>query len=204
MKIIGSRGASPREPSCLLRAYLIAGMILPENFAVYDTPCETPIDPRDLRDCCGSFATGVTVVTTRTPEGDHGMTVNAFMSVSLDPPLICVSLGNASKMVAKIRKTRRFAVNILRHDMQRHALHFAGRRDELLTDMFMDHVGLPVLRNAAGILVCDLAQEIEAGDHILFLGRVTNLRRDPEAKPLLYHGGSFDKLSGFASQSQPA
>ena len=55
-----------------------------------DTATMDRIDPRALRDCCGSFATGVTVITTRTQDGDHGMTVSAFMSVSLDPPLISV------------------------------------------------------------------------------------------------------------------
>lgn len=151
----------------------------------------TEIDTRALRDCCGSFATGVTVVTTRTAEGDHGMTVSAFMSVSLDPPLICVSLGNQSRLLSKVARTKRFAVNILREDMRRHALHFAGQADETLTDLFHDHDGMPLLRGAVATLIADVVQEIEAGDHTLLLGQVRHLSRDPDAAPLLYHAGQF-------------
>lgn len=153
------------------------------------------IDPRALRDCCGSFATGVTVITTRTPEGDHGMTVSAFMSVSLDPPLISVSLGGQSRMLEKIRKSGRYVVNILAQHMRPHAMHFAGQTNEALTDLFEEHHNLPILRDAAAVIVCDVAQEIEAGDHVLFLGHVRHLDRNPAAAPLLYHAGQFGSLS---------
>ena len=155
------------------------------------TIAPAPIDTRALRDCCGSFATGVTVVTTRTAEGVHGMTVSSFMSVSLDPPLISIALGRGSKMQEKIRTSGRYAVNILSRGMRSHALHFAGRPDAALTDLFEDRHGLPVLRGAAAVLVADVAQQIEAGDHLLFLGQVRGLERDPEAEPLLYHAGQF-------------
>lgn len=159
-----------------------------------DTIGSAPINARALRDCCGSFATGVTVVTTRTAEGVHGMTVSAFMSVSLDPPLISISLGRGSKMQEKIPKSGRYAVNILTRNMRSHALHFAGRPDATLTDLFDDRQGLPVLRGAAAVLVADVVQQIEAGDHVLFLGHVRYLERDPEAKPLLHHAGQFGSL----------
>ncbi|MES0864948.1 flavin reductase family protein [Ruegeria sp. SCPT10] len=161
---------------------------------MYDTSTADTIDPHALRDCCGSFATGVTVVTTRTLDGDYGMTVSAFMSVSLDPPLICVSLSKQSKMLSKINTSRRFAVNILRHGMDRHALHFAGQTDNALTDLFKEQHGLPLLRDAAAVLVADLAQQVEAGDHVLFLGYVRHLERDPSAAPLVYHSGTFGSL----------
>ena len=154
-----------------------------------------PIDPRELRDCCGSFATGVTVITTRTPEGNHGMTVSAFMSVSLDPPLISVSLSRQSKMLEKVRKSGRYAVNILAQHMQPHAMHFAGRTDETLTDLFEERHDLPILRDVAAVIVCDVAQEVEAGDHVLFLGQVRHLDRSPSAAPLLYHAGQFGSLA---------
>lgn len=158
------------------------------------------IDPRAFRDCCGSFATGVTVVTTRTSEGDHGATVSAFMSVSLEPPLICISLDRRTKVLEKVRRSGRFAVNILASDMQAHALHFAGRRDARLADPFREYDGLPVLRNAAALLVADVVQLIEAGDHALLLGHVQFLERNREANPLLYHAGTFGVLAGNAAQ----
>ena len=161
---------------------------------MYDDISSNPVDPRALRDACGSFATGVTVVTTRTSDGDHGMTVSAFMSVSLDPPLICVSLDRRSKMVGKMRDSRRYAVNILEQNMRCHALHFAGRRDDKLTDLFEERHGMPVLRDAAALLVADVVKEIEAGDHLLLLGQVRHLDRNPDAAPLLYHAGRFGGL----------
>ncbi|NSY40210.1 flavin reductase family protein [Leisingera sp. ANG59] len=160
-----------------------------------DTTTVNIIDPRELRDCCGSFASGVTVITTRTPEGDHGMTVSAFMSVSLDPPLITVALDRRSKMLAKVRKSCRFAVNVLSQKMRPHAMHFAGHPDETLTDLFLERHGLPVLLGAAAVMVADVVQQVEAGDHVLFLGRVRHLGRDPAAAPLLFHAGQFGSLA---------
>ncbi|OBY27654.1 phenol hydroxylase [Leisingera sp. JC1] len=153
------------------------------------------MDPRAFRECCGSFATGVTVITTHTSEGDHGMTVSAFMSVSLDPPLIAVSLDRRAKMLPRLKVSRRFAVNILSQGMKAHALHFAGRSDERLMDLFLSSQGLPVLRGAAAVITADLMQQVEAGDHVLFLGHVRHLIRDSAATPLLFHAGQFNSLA---------
>lgn len=165
-----------------------------------DTAPLSAIDPRALRDCCGRFATGVTVITTRTAAGDHGMTASAFMSVSLDPPLICVSLDRRSRMLGKLRESLRFAVNILSQAMQPQAIHFAGRPDPTLTNPFTDAHGLPVLAGACALIIADVAQQVEAGDHVLLLGHVRHLRHDPAAAPLLYHAGRF---GAFAPGSLP-
>lgn len=153
------------------------------------------IDARDLRNACGSFATGVTVITTRTPEGDHGMTANAFMSVSLDPPLISISLDHKSKMRARIKASGRYAVSILGHDMEHVARHFAGRHDESLTAILEDRDDLPVVARAATVFLTEVVQEVEAGDHTLFIGRVTHLERRDEAEPLLFCGGKFARIA---------
>lgn len=159
-----------------------------------DSTGHTVIDPRVLRDCCGRFATGVTVVTTRTDEGDHGMTASAFMSVSLDPPLVCISVKNTSKMLAKVKSSGKYAVSILTGAMDRHALHFAGRPDAQLTNLFEERSGLPVLRGAVAVIVTDLVQQVEAGDHVLLIGHVRNLEFDRNGEPLLYHAGRFGSL----------
>lgn len=153
------------------------------------------IDPRALRDCCGRFATGVTVITTRTAEGDHGMTVSAFMSVSLDPPLIAISLNRQSKMLGKVQTSGRYAVNVLSQDMHLHALHFAGRPNDALADLFLDRHGLPILRNAAAVMLADVVQQVETGDHVMFLGHVRHLDQDPDAALLLFHAGQFGSLA---------
>lgn len=166
---------------------------------MFDSIPSAAIDPREFRDCCGRFATGVNVITTRTPEGDHGMTASAFMSVSLDPPLICISLGQGTKTLARIREAGRYAVNILSEDMHRHAMHFAGRPDQTLSDLFQERHGLPILRNAAAVIVADVVTQIEAGDHVLLLGHVRHLDHDPAAAPLLYHAGQFGSLAALGT-----
>lgn len=157
-----------------------------------DTP---DIHPRDLRDACGSFATGVTVISTQTDDGDHGMTANAFMSVSLDPPLISISLDHGSRMLAKVRQSGRYAVSVLGGDMEGIAMHFAGKFDPDLADPFSHIDGLPVVPNAPTVFLANVVQEVEAGDHTLFIGHVTHLERNNSALPLLFHAGRFVGLA---------
>jgi flavin reductase (DIM6/NTAB) family NADH-FMN oxidoreductase RutF len=155
----------------------------------------TAIDPRQLRDACGQFGTGVTVITTHCDGLDHGMTANAFMSVSLDPPLIAVSIAESARILGKIRKAGRFAVSVLADGMEGLAWHFAGKPRPELCDFFERRDGLPVIANAAATFVTDLADEILAGDHTIFLGRVRHMSHDPGTKPLLFLRGRF---GGFA------
>lgn len=159
---------------------------------------DSVFDTRALRDACGSFATGVTVISTSTPDGDHGMTANAFMSVSLDPPLISISLDRKSRMLDRVRVSGRYAVNVLAGDMEHVAMHFAGRHDPQLAQIFDRHDDLPVVPGAVAVFLADVEQEVEAGDHILFIGRVTHLERRPESRPLLFCGGRFEQLGSAA------
>jgi len=154
------------------------------------------IDPRDLRNACGSFATGVTVISTRTEDGDHGMTANAFMSVSLDPPLITISLDHKSRMRDKVRASGRYAVNVLADDMEPVAMHFAGRHNPELDGIFRESDGLPVVPGASTVFLAEVVQEVEAGDHTLFIGKVTKVDREEAARPLLFCGGKFGALAG--------
>lgn len=154
----------------------------------------TDFDSRAMRDACGSFATGVTVITTRSDEGDHGMTANAFMSISLDPPLISISLDRNARMLGRIRASGRYAVNVLAEDMEALAWHFAGRHNPEMADVLEQQDGLPVIPGAAAVFLTEVAQEVEAGDHTLFIGRVTGLSRRPEATPLLFCSGKFHRL----------
>lgn len=155
-----------------------------------------PVDPQALRECCGRFATGVTVVTTRTPEGDHAMTISAFMSVSLDPPLICISVKRGAKMLSRVRSSGQYAVSILAVNMRAHAMHFAGRPDTALEDIFEERAGMPVIRGAAAVIVAEVAQQVDAGDHVLLVGRVWHLEQTPSARPLLHHAGRFAAIDG--------
>lgn len=152
-------------------------------------------DARQMRDACGSFATGVTVISTRTEDGDHGMTANAFMSVSLDPPLITISLDRNSKMLGKLRESGRYAVNVLADDMKPLAMHFAGRNDPGLGTIFAESDGLPIVPGSRAVFLTEVEKEVEAGDHTLFIGRVTSIKRNEQAQPLLFSDGKFAKLA---------
>ena len=162
-------------------------------------------DPRELRAALGAFATGVTVVSTRHDGADHGMTANAFMSVSLDPPLIAVSIDRRAKMLAKISAAGRYAVSVLAEDMEGVAAHFAGRPTPGAPVVFEDYSGLPAVGGAAAHFAARLHSAVAAGDHVLFIGEVEAFRRR-EARPLLFHAGGFRALpethaasGGFAS-----
>src|SRR5690606_100627 len=106
------------------------------------------LDPRTFRNTCGVFATGVNVITTHCDGHDHGMTANAFMSISLDPPLIAISIAEKARMLEKIQKSGRFAVSILASGMDAVAWHFAGKPNGELRDLFDELGGLPVIRGA--------------------------------------------------------
>src|SRR5689334_1072780 len=96
------------------------------------------IDARIFRDACGTFATGVNVITTHCDGHEHGMTANAFMSISLNPALIAISIAERAKMLPKIQKSGRFAVSVLACGMDKVAWHFAGKPDGQLVDLFDD------------------------------------------------------------------
>lgn len=162
------------------------------------------IDPKELRRACGAFATGVTVITARDAAGDHGMTANAFMSVSLDPPLIVVSVNRKARMLAKIEAAGRFGVSILAEHMEPVAWHFAGKPKPELTDLFQDFHGLPVLRGAVAYFALRLHQAVDGGDHMLFVGAVEGLSRT-EGRPLIFHEGRFAALPrpGWTQSSWP-
>ncbi|MDJ1009250.1 MAG: flavin reductase family protein [Paracoccaceae bacterium] len=157
-------------------------------------PAPDRIDPIAFRNACGAFATGVTIVTTRAEGRDHGMTANAFMSISLDPPLIAVSIAKTAKMLALIETSGRFAVSVLAAGTEELAMHFAGRPSEALSDPLRDLDGLPVARAAAAVFATDVAQAVEAGDHVIFIGAVRALETAPDTQPLTFHKGRFGRL----------
>jgi flavin reductase (DIM6/NTAB) family NADH-FMN oxidoreductase RutF len=162
------------------------------------------IDPKELRRACGAFATGVTVITARDAAGDHGMTANAFMSVSLDPPLIVVSVNRKARLLPKIEAAGRFGVSILAEHMEPVAWHFAGKPKPELTDLFQDFHGLPVIRAAVAHFAVRLHQAVDGGDHMLFIGAVEGLARS-EGRPLIFHEGRFGALPrpGWTQSSWP-
>lgn len=156
---------------------------------------------KEFRSAVGTFATGVTVVTTRGEEHAYGMTANAFSSVSLDPPLVLVCVISPSEGSSHIETNGCFAVNILHAEQEPISRYFASRDRPRGRDAFSEvphrtaATGCPVIEGAVGFLDCRLHAAHAAGDHQIFIGEVLELGFDPEAEPLVFHSGRY-KLVG--------
>ena len=155
-----------------------------------------------LRQTLGMFATGVTVITTLADDQVHGMTANAFMSVSLEPPLILISVDRRTKMCHLLYEGQRFAVSILAADQRRLSDRFAGRpSDDAPAPSFGIIHETPVVEGAAAHFVARVDHSYWGGDHSLFLGLVEYAHHDEGAKPLLFHGGEYGQLRAEADAS---
>jgi flavin reductase (DIM6/NTAB) family NADH-FMN oxidoreductase RutF len=147
---------------------------------------------RELRQVMGRFATGVTVVTTAHRDTIHGMTANAFLSVSLRPPLVLVSLGRC-RMSEMLPRTGRYGVSVLASDQEPFAAHFAGERVADVPPSFVWEKEFPLLDGALAHVGCRVVDVHTAGDHVLWIGEVEHLsHRDGE--PLLFYTGRFGTL----------
>jgi flavin reductase (DIM6/NTAB) family NADH-FMN oxidoreductase RutF len=152
------------------------------------------IDRRALRDTLGRFATGVTIVSTAGADGIHAMTANAFTSVSLEPPLVLVSVDNRTRMHRLLPNTRRYGVSVLAAEQERLALHFAGRPAADQEDPFVWEGDVPVVSEAIAHFACDSFAVHEAGDHTLYIGQVRGFEARP-GHPLLFHSGQFTRVA---------
>jgi len=148
-----------------------------------------------FRRTLGMFATGVTVVTTRSGETVHGMTANAFMSVSLRPPLVLVSVDRRARMSNLLHEGTRFAVNVLEAGQAILSDRFAGRVvvDEEVEPRFELVHDTPLVEGALAHLIARVVRSYWGGDHSLFLGQVEYARYG-EGEPLLFHGGRYERI----------
>ncbi|MEO9515184.1 MAG: flavin reductase family protein [Paracoccaceae bacterium] len=160
------------------------------------TDPEQGIDPRELRNVLGCFATGVCVVTTVGDEGRPvGMTINSFSSVSLDPPLILWSIGLNTPSRSAFQSHGSFAIHIMSDTAKDTSLKFARPSDEKFNgiDWKQGLNGVPVLNDALAVLECKVENQIISGDHEIFIGRVLRIDQS-EGEPLLFHKGGFASL----------
>jgi flavin reductase (DIM6/NTAB) family NADH-FMN oxidoreductase RutF len=152
-------------------------------------------EPATFRSIMSAFPTGVTVITTTGQDGEaKGFTSNAVTSVSLDPPMLLVCVALTSETLPVLRKTRRFVVNFLKGGEHEISDRFARKGDGKFDGIdYHDHEGLPVLHDhTIAHAICETETEIEAGDHIVLFGRVT----DGDAivgqtQPLLYYRSKY-------------
>jgi flavin-dependent trigonelline monooxygenase, reductase component len=160
-----------------------------------------PFDQKLYRSALGSFATGVTIVTTKDSAGTgHGLTVNSFTSVSLDPALVLWCLGNKSDSYDLFSKTDHYAVNVLAAGQTDLAMRFAGKGDQQFAvgEAISLATGAPVLAEAIAVFDCKVVQRIEAGDHLILIGETQAFETRPETG-LAYFRGQFGDTAGLAT-----
>lgn len=145
----------------------------------------------------GRFATGVTVVTTRVGDEITGMTANAVISLSLEPPLILVAVELKGLMHGALKEGGCFAVNVLRADQESLSTHFAtpGPKDFAGIELTAAVTGAPILAAAIAYADCKVVEVVRGGDHDMFVGQML-AGETREGDPLLYYGGRYARLAG--------
>ena len=148
---------------------------------------------REFRNSLSRFATGVTVVTALQNGKVHGMTANAFVSVSLDPPLVLVSLNNRSHMHRILPAVGRYGISVLAEDQKALSDHFAGRPIGETNIRFIDRAEAALLDGALAHFAVKVLRRHSVGDHTLYLGRVEHFEYR-EDNPLLFYAGGYERL----------
>ncbi len=153
----------------------------------------TAVDPRALRGCLGSFATGVAVMTTRHEDSDRGITVNSFTSLSLDPPLVLWCLARTSRSYSAFAASDHFIVNVLAVDQVTVSNRFAFRSgDEFPVDVPFRRAiaGVPLLDGTCSHFQCRRTDVYEGGDHVVVVGEVIEFAGS-DRPGLVYRGGQY-------------
>lgn len=154
------------------------------------------VDEYRFRSVLSRFASGVTVVTAVDSNGkDHGITVSAFCSLSLNPPLVLVCIDHATEMHRILSSSASFAVNVLAADQEELARKFSDPDNDRFdgTSFTRGANGTAILTSVAAHLQCAVLESFEGGDHTIFIGRVEAAEAS-DAQPLLYYRGGYARL----------
>ena len=158
-----------------------------------------PVDAGTFRRTLGRFATGVTLVTAADASGPLGLIVNAFTSVSLEPPLIAICPSRHSFTWSRMRRCGRFGVNVLAAEHAKYVRHAA--QAEAARFIGIDHVlsesGVPRILSAIAFLDCEPVAEQLAGDHWIVVARVHDLLADHGREPLIFSDGTLGSFVGL-------
>jgi 3-hydroxy-9,10-secoandrosta-1,3,5(10)-triene-9,17-dione monooxygenase reductase component len=156
------------------------------------------IDGKEFRQVMGRFATGVTIITTRGADGTpYGLTANAVSSISLDPPLVMISIDKRAESFPRFLESKVFVVNVLADGQEALSNAFAKSGGDKFTGVSYDTNadGVPVLSGTVAAIECHIVATHEAGDHVIHLGEVDRTRVT-ETAPLLYFQGRYGRLGG--------
>lgn len=152
-----------------------------------------PVDTHDLRRAFGSFATGVTIVTTLDKQGEPcGFTANSFSSVSLDPPLVLVSVAKSAYGLSIFSESKGFAINILSEQQRDLSNRFASRGTDKFSGVgrYAGSTGAPLLDDVVAWFDCENYQQVDAGDHVILIGKVLDYSYNTDA-PLGFCRGAY-------------
>jgi flavin reductase (DIM6/NTAB) family NADH-FMN oxidoreductase RutF len=156
-----------------------------------------PISKDEFKAALGRFASGVTVITTKDAHGDlHGITVSAFCSVSLEPPMILVCIEKKTGSHHAFVEAKKFVVNILAEEQAEVSNQFAFKHEDKFEGISF-HYGideLPVLEGCLANLECHLKYSYDGGDHTIFVGEIQNAHLS-DGKPLTYFHGNYHQIN---------
>lgn len=153
----------------------------------------------DYRKALGSFATGVTIITTTSKDQAFGFTANSFTSVSLDPALILFCVKRDSSFLEALENSKIFGVNILSHLQKNTSNKFANpdlSNEQRFNDEQLNasQLNSPIIKGCIAYLDCELEESIQTGDHQIIIGRVDNFSKLESLDPLVYFGGGYRTL----------
>ncbi|HBG29866.1 flavin reductase family protein [Candidatus Macondimonas diazotrophica] len=158
------------------------------------TPLTLEIDPRDMRNAFGCFATGIAIVSACTPEGRMiGITVNSISSVSMSPPALSWCIRNQSPNHANFVDARYFGVSILAHDQEAVCHQFATPREDKFRGIPVEagETGVPLIHGAVAAFECERMEAVPCGDHAIVIGKVVGYSWQQQRSPLLFYRGAI-------------
>jgi flavin reductase (DIM6/NTAB) family NADH-FMN oxidoreductase RutF len=159
----------------------------------------TSIDKMLFRQIAGSFASGVTVVTTGGDGEYHGMTASAFSSLSLEPPLVLVCVDRTAATLPYLQASGAFNISILTDAQEQISRQFAAKDSPQSrledTDHHLGANGIPILDNCLAYFECRVVSQYDGGDHIIFVGEVTSGALGDSNEPLLYYRSAYRRLA---------
>ncbi|NBA97310.1 flavin reductase [Pseudomonas sp. R5(2019)] len=150
-------------------------------------------NPQAFRSALSTFTTGVTIITTRTPDGESvGITANSFNSVSLNPPLVLWSLAKSALSLAAFAENRHWNVHVLSHEQEVLSGRFASRGEDKFAGVDLDSGinDIPLLHDCTARFQCRTASMYEGGDHVIFVGEVLAFDKSERA-PLAFQSGQY-------------
>ena len=152
------------------------------------------MDNRLFRETMGMFATGITIVTAEYKGKMMGITVNAFMSVSLDPKLIAISIDENASMYTKLQETKQFGLSILQEEQKELSMIFSKQMEKDREIPYIAQGDVPVIEDSIATLSCKVMDTAKAGDHMIFIAEVTDIKVKT-GDPVLFYGGKYRTIN---------